>query len=257
MEIMDDAGADGWACARESSDFLRAKRPLKVWDRLLELHHPSHLVAIQGTQALAEWASRRGVKTAFIGGQQVAPALATCIGIQLSDILRHAFDHLIRHGHRRILIPTWGGLRQLPVACARELGAALGMDPARLLGEGWVFGIPKTKLADHRDRLLRHIRKLKPTALVTIDWSDYLVASQCLEDEGLRVPQDVSLMVLVHGPDSDWVRPAPAHYHIAQDYFAREVRAWRRGRTLDAESATKAVIGGWKPGATTGPAAAR
>jgi len=257
LEIIDDAAADGWACVRESMDFLRAKRPPKAWDRLADLHRPTHLVAIQGTRTLAEWAVRRGIKAAFIGGQQVDASLAACIGIRMSDILRHCLGHLTGLGHRRILIPTWGGLTQLPGFCARELGAALRMDPARLLGEGWVFGAPVSKLADHRARLLRHVRRLRPTAIVTIDWRDYLVASQCLEDEGLRVPEEVSLMVLVHGPDSDWVRPAPAHYHIAQDYFAREVRAWRRGRPPDPASATKAVIAGWKPGRTTGPAAAR
>lgn len=253
MEILDDAAADGWTCARESSDFLGAKKPLKAWDRLLALHRPTHLVAIQGTRPLAEWAARKGIKAAFIGGHQVDPDLATSIGIQMSDLLRHCLGHLVSLGHRRILIPTWGGLRQLPGFCARHLGDALRMDPARLLGEGWVFGAPATQLADHRARLFRHLRRLKPTALVVIDWRDYLVASQCLEDEGLRVPRDVSLLVLVHGPDSDWVRPAPAHYHIAQDYFAREIRAWRRGGRSDPESATKAVIAGWKPGETVAP----
>lgn len=257
MEILDDAAADGWACARETSDFLGARNPRKGWDKLLAHHRPSHLVAIQGTRTLAEWAARRGVRTAFIGGQQVDPSLAAGIGIRMSDILRHCLAHLTRLGHRRILIPIWGGLRQLPAFCARELGAALGMDQARLLGEGWVFGAPSTKLADHRSRLLRHLRKLRPTAVVTIDWRDYLVASQCLEDEGLRVPADVSLVVLNHGPDAEWVRPAPAHYLIDQGYFAREVRAWRRGRAPDPASATKAVLAGWKAGETVGPAAKR
>jgi DNA-binding LacI/PurR family transcriptional regulator len=257
MEILDDAAADGWACARETTDFLAARTSLKTWDRLLTLHRPTHVVAIQGTRVLAEWAARNNLRVAFIGGQQVEPRLAAGIGIRLSDILGHCIGHLMGLGHRRILLPTWGGLRQLPDFCARELGKALGMDPARLLGEGWVFGAPATELADHRARLLRHLRRLRPTAVVTVDWRDYLVASQCLEDEGLRVPGDVSLAVLNHGPEVDWVRPAPAHYRIAQDYFAREVRAWRRGRELAADSATRAVLAAWKPGATVGPAAPR
>ena len=254
MEILDDAASDGWTCVRETSDFLGARKPLKAWDRLLALHRPTHLVAIQGTRTLAEWAKAKGVRAAFIGGQQIEPHLATSIGIRLSDILGHCLGHLTGLGHRRILIPVWGGLRQMPDFCARHLGAALRMDPARLLAEGWVFGAPSTVLADHRARLLRHVRRLRPTAVVTVDWRDYLMASQCLEDEGLRVPEDVSLIVLNHGPEVDWVRPAPAHYRIAQDYFAREVRAWRRGRAPARDSATQAVLDGWKPGGTVGPA---
>ena len=257
MEIIDDAAADGWACIRETEDFLGAKRPRKSWDRLLALHRPTHLVAIQGTKPLAEWAARRGLRAAFIGGQQVDPALAAGIGIRLSDILGHCLRELRQLGHRRILIPIWGGLRQLPGFCARQLGEALGTDPARLVAEGWVFGAPASDLATHRSRLLRHVRRLRPTAVVTIDWRDFLVTSQCLEDEGLRVPADLSLVVLNHGPDADWFRPAPAHYRIAQDYFAREVRAWRRGGKPRADSATRAVLAGWRPGSTLGPAPRR
>lgn len=254
MEILDDAAADGWLCVRETVDFLGAKRPLRSWDRLLSLHRPTHLLAIQGTRPLAQWAARKGLRAAFIGGQQIDPSQATSIGIRLTDILGHCLGHLRQLGHRRILIPTWGGLRQLPAFCARQLGEALGADPARLLAEGWVFGAPVSDLATHRSRLLRHVRRLRPTAIVTVDWRDFLVTSQCLEDEGLRVPSDVSLVVLNHGPDADWFRPAPAHYRIAQDYFARETRAWRKGRKGARDSVTKAVLAGWRPGATVGPA---
>jgi len=252
LEAMQGALADGWNCAQETVDFLLARRALSRWDRLILKHRPTHLLAIHGTRKIAQWAKGHDLTVACIGGERLDAETGVNIGINLGTILGHCARQLREAGHRRIVMPCWGGLRELPEFSARILGEALGLDPARLLSEGWVFGAPASTPAEHRIRLRRHMDKLRPTAIVTFDWRDHLVAVECAKQAGLRVPQDLSLIVLNPSVDTEWVTPLAAHYRIGQEFFIREVNGWRNGKPVSATSVTQAVLDGWNPGETFG-----
>lgn len=257
LETMSSAIEDGWACAKESDDFLRAREPLKRWDKLRLRHRPTHLLAIQGTRALAAWAKANRIKVAFIGGVALPAAEGLSLGVHLAPLLRHACQELAGLGHRRLLLPYWGELPALADAAAATLGEALGVDPARLLADGAVFAAPPGRPSEHRDRLLRHLDRVRPTALIVVDWRDFLVAWECLRERGLRAPQDLSVIVLNPGAEIDWFSPLPAHYRIPQAHFAQEVRAWRLGKSSSGDSMTRTVIAAWNPGRTLGPAKSR
>ena len=137
---------------------------------------------------------------------------------------------------------------------SRQMGVQLGVDPARLLADGAVFAAPPGTPREHRGRLLRHLDKVKPTALVLVDWRDFLVAWDCLRERGLRSPEDLSLIVLNPGAETEWFSPLPAHYRIPQGHFAAEVREWRHGRPAGAETMTRTVLAAWNKGETLGPA---
>jgi len=256
LETLQQALADGWECSQESIDFIRARTIPKRWDNLL-IHHPAtHLFAIQGTRQLAQWARSKGLKVAFVGGHTLEPTEGTSLGISLSDLLRHCVKHLQSLGHRHILMPYWGDVTDFATFAAKVLGEHLRLDPARLLQQGWVFGAPHTNPDEHRDRLARHLRQLRPTAIITIDWHDYVVATQCAAAAGLRVPQDLSLVVLNPSPDTRWTLPKPAHYEIKQSFFIEGIRDWRMGKKVSHESMTRAVVTAWNPGESIGPARA-
>ena len=254
LETMGSALDDGWACAKESDDFLRAREALKRWDKLLLRHRPTHLVAIQGTRALADWAKANRIKVAFIGGHALKPGEGVSIGIHLAPLLRHACRELRARGHRRLMLPYWGGLSSLAERAADILAEELGVDPARLLADGAVFAAPPGSPMEHRKRLLRHLDQVRPTALILVDWRDFLVAWDCLRERRLRSPKDVSLVVLNPGAETEWFSPLPAHFRIPQGHFADEIREWRHGRPAGAEAVTRTVLSAWNAGETLGPA---
>jgi len=256
LETMQQAIADGWECSQESVDYARSKTIPKRWDNLL-IHHPAtHLFAIQGTRQLAQWARSRGLKVAFVGGHALSADQGTTLGISLSDQLGHCVRHLGSLGHRRILLPYWGASSEFAAAAAKIIGGNTGVDPARLIEEGWVFGAPRTTPGEHRGRLARHLENLRPTAVITVDWHDYLVATQCAAAAGLRIPEDLSVAVLNPSPDTEWTLPRPAHYNIQQSFFIEGIRAWRNGKRVTHEAMTRAVVAAWNPGETVGPARA-
>jgi len=254
LETLGSALEDGWGCAKECDDFLRAREPLKRWDKLLLRHRPTHLLAIQGTRALADWARSHRLKLAFIGGVMLKPGEGASLGVHLGPLLRHACGELLSRGHRRLLLPYWGGLASLAEKAAGIIGEATGVDPARLIADGTVFAAPPGTPREHRERLLRHLERTGATALIVVDWRDFLVAWEALRARGLRVPRDVSIVVLNPGAETGWFTPTPAHYRIPQGHFAAEVRQWRQGRSVGADAMTRAVIAAWNPGETLGEA---
>lgn len=256
FETMQSAAEDGWQCSQETVDYVRAKETLKRWDNLLLHHRPTHLFAILGTRMLAKWAKHHGIKVAFVGGHQLKPEEGVSLGIRLSDQLGHCMRVLHAKGHRRILMPYWGELNGFVDFAAKVIGQASGVDPARLVGDGWVFGAPQGTPDAHRERLLRAMQQLRPTAVILTDWRDFVVASQCAAKLGLNVPRDLSLVVLNPGHDSDWALPRPSHYKIQQSFFIDAIRDWRHGKPVSAETMTRAVIESWVEGETVGPAPA-
>ena len=78
------------------------------------------------------------------------------------------------------------------------------------------------------------------------------MASQCAAQAGLRIPQDLSLVVLNPSPDTGWTLPHPAHYRINQSFFIDGIRGWRHGKTPDSAAITQAVLNAWNPGETVG-----
>lgn len=254
LEVMGSAIQDGWACAKETDAYLRAREPLRRWDKLLLRHRPTHLLAVQGTRVLGAWARSNGLKVAFIGGEVLKPGEGLSLGVHLGPLLRHACRELAARGHRRLMLPYWGESTALADSAARILGEELGVDPARLLADGSVFAAPPGQPKAHRERLLRHLEGTRPTAVVLIDWRDFLVTWDCVRELGLRVPHDLSLLVLNPGAETDWFSPLPAHYRIPQGHFAAEIRQWRLGKASDGEAMTRAVLAAWNPGQTLGPA---
>lgn len=254
VECMQQALADGWGCSQETVDFIRARRVLKRWDKLLLQERPTHLFAIQGTRQLAQWARKHDMQVAFVGGESLANGDGTNIGIGFSDILGHCVRHLRSKGHRHILLPYWGSARNFAKAASRIVGRNLDTDPARLLSEGWIFAAPHSTPDEHRARLARHLGKLQPTAVIAIDWHDYVVTAQCAEAAGLRIPQDLSLVVLNPSPDTRWTLPRPAHYQINQSFFIDAIRDWRHGKAVDPAGMTQAVLNAWVEGETVLPA---
>lgn len=254
LESLQSAVADGWECNQATVDFIRARKPLKRWDNLLLVHPATHLLVMQGTRTLANWARSHDLKVAFVGGHLMQEEGCVSLGIQLADILGHCARTLHAKGHRRILMPYWGEMNGFLRFAARHIARETGADADRLLAEGWVFGAPHGTPADHRRRLAREMQRLRPTAIIAYGWHDYMVAAQCAEAAGLRVPRDLSLVALNTSPEAAWALPRPAHYKIDPAHLIRDIRDWRNGKPVGPEAATRAVLDGWVEGETLGPA---
>jgi LacI family transcriptional regulator len=110
--------------------------------------------------------------------------------------------HLIGAGPGMRNVPTGGVAAVERLAGIREVLAGAGATPAsgRLCRE-W---LPENGYAATRDLL----RKTRPRALVCFNDRLALGAYQALEDAGLTVPHDVSVVSFDDHPIASWIRPA-------------------------------------------------
>jgi len=252
-EAVRRATKDGWVCTDVGADYTDAGSVKKRWDHLLE-HRPTHLLAAPGTKHLATWAHRNGLSAAFIGGQAVPAEHGITIGVKMADILSDCATRLHRLGHNRILAPYWGEMPGIAGFSAGILAKACQTRSDRLLAEGWVTqwqpGTPK----EQREQLARSMAKLRPTAIICVLGRDYLLAMQCAEAAGLKIPRDLSLVTLSPSPDMDWLLPAPSYYKVDTSTLIDAADLWRHGKLKTDKYMTQAVLNSWNPGESIGPA---
>lgn len=256
LEAIRCAVADGWECSQEAVDYLDARRPKRRWDDLLQ-HRPTHVLLAPGTRTMAEWARRHGLKVAGVGGQFIPPEVGSTIGFGMADILGHCAEQLHLAGHHRIMMPLWADLPGLAEFAARVIARRCRTNADRLLAEGWVTQWTAGTPESHRRQLGEGIARLRPTAIITFSWRDHLVASQCAAAAGLRVPDDLSLVTLNPGVDTDWTLPLAAHYRTSESALVKGVRLWRQDKPVSNEMLTQGVLESWRPGQTFGPAPSR
>jgi LacI family transcriptional regulator len=137
---------------------------------------------------------------------------------------RHAAGLLLGRGHRRIALlvqkSRLAGEKESEEGFADGVRCSPHKDVEMLVCnlDGTVAGV-----AGVVRRLMA--RRPAPTALLMVNAFYYLTATTCLARLGLRVPEDVSV-VLCDGADYlPWLLPAPTHYEVAPFNFAKTLLA--------------------------------
>lgn len=249
------ATKEGWECTDYGVDYTDAKSVKQRWDQLLECR-PTHLLAAPGTRHLATWAHRNGLTAAFIGGQTIRSEHGITIGVRVADVLLDCATRLHRLGHSRILAPYWGEMPGIAGFSAEILAKACNTRSDRLLAEGWVAQWQPSTPKAQREQLAHSMAKLRPTAIICAFSRDYLLAIQCAEAAGLKVPRDLSLVTLTPSADMDWLSPVPSYYKVDESTLIDAVDLWRHGKLKTDKYMTQAVLNSWNPGESIGPAPA-
>ena len=72
----------------------------------------------------------------------------------------------------------------------------------------------------------REWRTLPSDALVVLDWREYVTVSCFLKRHGIRVPEDLSVVLLSYQDELDWHLPRLAHYRYPSERIAQAVARW-------------------------------
>lgn len=165
-----------------------------------------------------------------------------------------AVRRLTRAGHRRIVLLTHAE-RRLPTPGASERAflealTAAGIDPAGYHLPDW---------EDSEEGFSRVLSSLfgvtPPTALIIETPELFVAAQRFLLHEGLRVPQDVSLVCADDDPVFSWCRPTVACIRWKSAALAHRILRWaehvQQGRGDRRQSTTRAEF---IDGGTIGPA---
>ncbi len=237
----------------ERLDFAGRTKPLAKWDRLLEQTAPSHLAFIRGNQTLLDWADAHGLPSLLVGSRDTS-GKGRKLAVRMGRLVDVMIRELLAKGHRRLLIllhsPNAEGVRLLSDKLAQELG----LDAATLMRERWVRHIPEGPAKLRGKAVVEAVRSLGATAVLTIQWEDYLMTLTALGAAGIRVPTNVSMACASHSPDLRHVLPPPAHFVIPESAFADGILRWLRSGKVDPDRMTQLALKTWSPGESVGRA---
>ena len=239
-ELSDRLGANGWEVLHRALPFSSNSRPRKAWDDLLRATKPDAVVVMSGTVALAEWLATKGVRCLFIGGdagQTGIPVLAA----SSPEMFRAAIQWLLERGHQSILAPFCGRTEQFVEACRTAMFEAAvahgaGKDCIQLVETP--YARPDVVL----NLLRKHWPKVRPDALMFVDWREFVAAEAFLQANGIGIPRDVSVVVLSHNASMEWHIPPISHFELPARRLARMAARWVTGGSLPAGTKGKTFV---------------
>ena len=249
-ELLDLIGVRGWEITHRVMDFTTAKHPRKSWDEVLEIARPDAMVALGGTPVLAKWSTDKQLRTLFLGGdpgESGVPLLA----VKVSTMLRHALDHLLALGHRRILMPLCGRSPNFTAGCRKTAAEATGGGtgkPANIIIAETAYAGPELMV----DLLPGQWKAAPPDALILLDWREFVAASSLFKERGIEIPKDLSVVILSQNTVMDWHFPRISHFEHPARQMARMVAKWLTDGTAKlGEGATMEVHARWVPEQST------
>jgi DNA-binding LacI/PurR family transcriptional regulator len=164
---------------------------------------------------------------ALMGGVQGETPLPM-LGVRTSRMVERAMDELLVRGHRSVVLPLWNRpdafrdrLREVMDDKLRAAGA--GFEPARHM--------PVSPYDDARTMygtMAEVWESARPTALLLLDWREFVAVSCFLRDQRIRIPDELSVVVLSHQPTMDCHIPSLAHFEHPVKRMAKTLADWAR-----------------------------
>lgn len=240
----------GWQVRHQILDFLHVKHPQKAWDRQIGNFEGTKVIAAYGTAALAEWATKRGIPILFFGGNAGGFPVPV-VGVVASRMAEEALARLKALGHRKIVFPLCDRTDVFKSSMKAAMQAALEATGDHYVAE---YHNPESNYTAPevlRGILTRLFATRAPTALVLLDWKDVVAAHCFLTERGLRVPRDVSLVMLSDGITAEWFYPRLCRFRYPQKKLLSEIIKWLEGRPGGGRDAL--LSGTWLEGDSIGP----
>lgn len=180
---------------------------------------PSAWILHRCSPATQQWFAHSGLAAVVMGSASPRSEIRS-VDVDYRAAARHAANHLMRLGHDPEHIAYLMPAEKL----VGHAEAAAGLREAT--GKDEVLIVPLPRQTDGTcaaiDRLL--LRKPRPTALVIHRPMHALTALGHLLESGVRVPDDMSLVILDNNPVLAHVIPQPARYHKDTGHFAERLR---------------------------------
>lgn len=214
-----------WKMKELVVDYSNANNHHKSWDRMIGIDENSPIIAVCGTPALADWAAHHKRRILFIGGL-LEGRVGTMVSVSSTKIAIEAMDSLIALGHRRIILPLNGR----PESVKASLMSAL-KSKIEDLGEVYQasYHNPESPYFSRevaKDMMMMYAKSTLPTAIIFLDWGELLATYCCFSEMSLRVPEDISLILLNDQTEATWFSPDLTRYTFPLDGYVKAFNTW-------------------------------
>jgi DNA-binding transcriptional regulator YhcF (GntR family) len=218
----------GWIVDMQVVDFLHVKHMQRSWDKIIDVDPNTSVIAIYGRDPLAAWAAKRKIRMLFLGGSTGAHPVSM-VAVKSSSMAADALAKLTALGHTRIVIPLCDrtavfkdGMRQVTQRAIEDTGGVYVKN----------YHNPESDYLtpDVTWRILDSVfTKQAPTAFVLLDWKELITVHCYLSQRGMKVPDDVSLVLLNDTVEAEWFHPKLARFRFPVRRLAGEMAKWLEG----------------------------
>lgn len=225
----------GWRVDFQVVDFLHAKGVQRSWDSRIEADDRTYVVAIYGRKPLAEWAIERKVRMLFLGGG-TGGLPVSLVGVKTSHMAAEGFEKLTALGHTRIVIPlcdrTETFNRGIRDAAKNAIEAAGGV-----FVESYHTPESDYLQPDVSRSILEAAFALEaPTALMFLDWKEFVGGFCFVTQLGLKVPRDVSMVLLNDPVEAEWFQPTLARFQFPIRRMVSAMVRWLEDESVEVKN---------------------
>lgn len=249
-ELHQELFHEGWDVRHRILPYDPPEVALRSWDICREQLTPDLMVVWGARPSACDWALARDVKMVLFGGVQGSTPLPM-ISVQTSRMLERAMDELLARGHRAVALPMWGRADSFRQRMAEVMATKLAKVGVELKPDDNLPDSPNTSPGAMYNTLVKLWQRLQPTALVVIDWREFVLVSCFLRDRGISIPGDVSVVLLSDHPSMECYLPTLTHFEHPVTRMAQTVADW--ARVYPPKAATKYFEPRWVEGDSVCP----
>ena len=244
------AKANGMLVHYAHMSYVDAVRQRRSWERVLKAHPSSHVLVTMGSNLMVEWAQARGLKVSLMGGMTRHKEVPV-FGVYLPDLLGHALTELRKRGHERVFAPCIGLQKMVQDTIAVGMSKATGVSAKDLIQEGLLINEPPMDNDAAVARVIRGLRESRATALVVANFRSYQLYVTGMMQAGIKIPEEVSVVLLMGDPEVAYLRPKPAHFEPPLELIKSRVRRWlMKGNCHSADLGRSWLANAWREGET-------
>ncbi|MFD0892218.1 substrate-binding domain-containing protein [Luteolibacter ambystomatis] len=205
---------------------LAHPHPEAVLDELLQVHPDCLWILVKPLHASVQWAISRRIKAVLLGGEVRGHGALPCVAMAIAPLLADATKRLIACGHRDIVLcindlGEYGRAATIQFARPIFTEAGIPFDSLRNVPEAIANG------PEGFNRLLEKIFSDKrPTAIVVRWLGEALALSSFCMKHGIRIPQDLSVLVAELDDLTDWHTPALSGYSLTTHSYVTHIDRW-------------------------------
>ena len=225
QRLREQMAARQWKVESQVVDFLHVKNPQRAWNQSIQVDSGTSVIALYGSFALAQWAIRSKVRIFFLGG--VTNGLPVPMAaVRSSTMAEAALAKLTGLGHWRIVLPLCDRAESFNQRIREVTKTAI-----EATGKPYIrnYHNPETDYLkpDVTWRIVESAFALDPpTAFVLLDWKELVTVHCFISRRGLRVPEDVSLVLLNDQMEAAWFHPGLARFRFPEKRLVQAMVRW-------------------------------
>ena len=215
----------GWSSELIVTPAYKQSDPCSTLDKLKEEHSADSWLILSPERPMIEWADQSSLQILALGGD-VQRSEIPSLGNSLSIMSIQAFSKLLSIGHRRIIMGTVGLKAGIAEATNKALQQCFRNYNSTFSSNYNIADFPRNNPQKFWE-ILENIFTLTPPTAIILPTCHYLATllSFC-NMRGIRIPEDLSVIVVANSSHLPWFRPQIAHFDTPTKQLSKQLIEW-------------------------------